>query len=111
MEKLSGEQWRNGEAMWRAVMRPGWEPFDLSWLAFHPWLPLLGCWATLIVELGYAFAIWPRTSRRWWLLAAIGMHAGIAVVLGLWSFAALMVVYNVAAFGFTARTKPLMNIA
>jgi hypothetical protein len=28
------------------------------------------------------------------------MHVGIAVALGLWTFAAVMVVFDVAAFGF-----------
>jgi hypothetical protein len=99
LEKLSGVQWRNGEAMWRAIMRPSWEPFDLSWLAFHPSVALLGCWATLAIEIGYAFLVWPRATRRWCLLATIGMHCGIAVILGLWSFSALMIVYNIGTFG------------
>src|ERR1041385_6594954 len=102
LEKLSGEQWRNGEAIWRAIMRPSWDPFDLTWLAFHPWIPLLGCWATLAIEIGYGFLAWPRATRRWIVLATIGMHAGIAVTLGLWSFSALMIVYNVATFGIAA---------
>jgi hypothetical protein len=105
LEKLSGPQWRNGEAFWRAVMRPSWDPFDLTWLAHHPWVPLLGCWATLAVEIGYAALVWPRVSRRWILLATIGMHAGIAVALGLWSFSALMIVYSVAAFGIAADPR------
>lgn len=105
LEKLSGEQWRNGEAFWRAVMRPTWEPFDVTWLAAHPWLPLLGCWATLAVEIGFAFFVWPRCTRRWMLLATIGMHAGIAAILGLWSFSALMIVFNVAAFGVALDSR------
>lgn len=99
LEKLSGEQWRNGDAVWRALMRPTWDPFDVTWLAAHPWIPLLGCWATLAVEIGFAFLVWPRATRRWMVLATIGMHAGIAVMLGLWSFSALMIVFNIAAFG------------
>jgi hypothetical protein len=106
LEKLSGVQWRTGEAMWRAIMRPSWEPFDLSWLAFHPVVALLGCWATLAVEIGYAFFVWPRATRRWWILATIGMHCGIAVVLGLWSFSALMIVYSVAAFSVATEPRP-----
>lgn len=105
IEKLTGVQWRNGEAVWRAVLRPSWEPFDLTWLAAHPWIPLLACWATLAIEIGYAFLVWPRATRKWIVLATIGMHAGIAVVLGLWSFSALMIVYNVGAFGFAATSS------
>ncbi|MCU1349721.1 MAG: hypothetical protein JWO56_2751 [Acidobacteria bacterium] len=105
IEKIRGEQWRNGEAIWRAVMRPRFAPFDLSWLAFHPTLPLLACWGTLALELGYAFFVWPRRTRRLWVLGTISMHAGIAVVLGLWSFSAVMIVLNAAAFLVPRRTR------
>jgi hypothetical protein len=98
IEKIRGEQWRNGEAIWRAVMRPRFATFDLSWIAAHPLIPLLVCWSTLAIELGYVFLIWPRRTRSLWALAAIGMHAGIAVVLGLWSFSAIMIAMNAAAF-------------
>lgn len=109
LEKLSGAQWRNGEAVWRSIMRPSWEPVDLSWLAFHPWIPLLGCWATLAIEIGYAIFVWPQATRRWWIAATIAMHAGIALTLGLWSFSAFMIVYSVAAFAVDPR--PLTAVA
>lgn len=97
IEKIRGEQWRNGEAIWRAVMRPRFAAADFSWLASVPSLAVAICWATLLVELGYAVFIWPQRTRRIWALATIGMHAGIAVVLGLWSFSALMIVLNASA--------------
>lgn len=98
IEKVRGEQWRNGEAIWRAVMRPRFAAFDLSWLAAHPAIPLLACWATLVIELGYAVFIWPQRTRRIWALSTVGLHLGIGVFLGLWSFAAMMIVLNVAGF-------------
>jgi len=103
IEKISGEQWRNGEAIWRAVMRPGFAQFDLSWLAAYPIVAKLACWSTLAIELGYVFFVWPRRTRRIWALAAVGMHAGIAVMMGLWSFSALMIVLNAAAFLVPAK--------
>ena len=98
--KASGSQWWNGEAMWRALMRPDFGQLEFSWLASVPWLAAMACWATLLVEIGYAFLIWPGRSRRVMLAAVIGMHAGIAVLMGLWTFSAVMIVLNVAAFGF-----------
>jgi len=103
IEKISGEQWRNGEAIWRAVMRPGFAQFDLSWLAAYPIVAKLACWSTLAIELGYVFFVWPRRTRRIWALATAGMHAGIAVMMGLWSFSALMIVLNAAAFLVPAK--------
>ena len=105
IEKIRGEQWRNGEAIWRAVLRPRFQSMDLSWLAFYPTLPLLACWGTLAVELGYAFFIWPQRTRRITVLSAMAMHAGIAAVLGLWSFSGVMIALNVAAFLVPAVTR------
>jgi hypothetical protein len=98
VEKATGIQWWNGEAIWRAVMRPDLAQFDFTWLAEVPWLAMLICWGTLLVELGYAVLAWPKWTRTPMVLATVGMHAGIAVVLGLWTFSAVMIVLNVAAF-------------
>jgi hypothetical protein len=98
IEKATGDQWRNGEALWRALMRGDLGQYDFSWLANCPELAQVICWGTLAIEIGYAFLIWPRSTRRAMALAAIGMHAGIAVAMGLWSFSALMIVLNAAAF-------------
>jgi hypothetical protein len=96
--KATGDQWWNGEAIWRAVVRPDFAEVDCSWLASLPSLSLLAGWGTLLIEIGYAFLIWPRQTRKVWALATVGLHLGIAVVLGLWSFSAVMIVLTVSAF-------------
>ena len=100
LEKASGAQWWSGEAVWRALMRTdlGSAAWDFGWLADVPWLARLACWGTLVVEVGYAFLVWPRRTRRVWAAAAIGLHLGIAVFMGLWSFSAVMVVLTTSAF-------------
>jgi hypothetical protein len=107
LAKASGVQWWDGEAIWRAVMRPDAGPLPLAWLAAVPWLAVLAGWATLLLEVGYAFLVWPRWTRRPWALAIVGLHAGIAVALNLWSFSALMIVLNVAAFLVPAEPRRL----
>jgi hypothetical protein len=106
VRKASGEQWWNGEAIWRAVMRSDLGRFDFSWLAAAPWVAMLVCWGTLLVEIGYAFFIWPRRTRKLWAWATIGLHAGIAVVMGLWSFSAMMIVLTAAAFLVSPEPRP-----
>jgi hypothetical protein len=105
IEKASGIQWWNGEAIWRAMMRPDLGQFDVAWLAYTPWLARVGCWGTLAVELGYALLIWPRRTRMAMGLATVGMHAGIGVAMGLVSFSAVMMVLNVAAFLVSPEPK------
>jgi hypothetical protein len=99
VSKARGEQWWNGEAIWRAVMQPEYCSFDMGWLARMPWLAMLAGWGTLLVEIGYAAFIWPRRTRPIWLLATVGMHLGIGIFMGLWLFSAVMIVLNVSAFG------------
>jgi hypothetical protein len=98
VEKATGIQWWNGEAVWRALMRPDLGQFNVAWFADAPWLARALCWGTLLVEVGYALLIWPRRTRKVWALATVGMHVGIAVGMGLVSFSAVMAVFTVAAF-------------
>ncbi|WP_437331729.1 hypothetical protein [Sorangium sp. So ce394] len=105
--KASGEQWWNGEAIWRSVMLPAYRQVDFSWLADHPWIAVIAGWLVVLVEAGYAFLIWPRRSRRIWVAATLALHLGIAVFMGLVVFGALMAVLTVAAFGVSAdRAAP-----
>ena len=96
-EKSLGPDWWSGESIWRAVaLDPG--VIDMSWLPNAPRVALVLGLGTLALELGYApLAAWRRT--RPWLLAAIcSLHAGIALALGLWVFAATMIFLNLVAW-------------
>jgi len=98
VHKASGVQWWNGEAIWRALTLPELAQFDMTWLASVPWLAMLLCWGTLFVEVGYPFLILPQKTRRFMACATIGLHAGIAVFMGLVSFSAVMSVLTFSAF-------------
>ena len=63
------------------------------------------------LEISYPVFIWPRRTRAIWLGSIIGMHAAIAVMMGLYLFGLIMVVLNVAAFGadlVCLRSKKIM---
>lgn len=104
--KASGEEWRTGEAIWNVLMRPDFGQFDFSWLASVPWVAMLVCWATLAVELGYAFLVWPRWTRKPFAWATIGLHLGIFLFMGLWSFAAVMIVLTTSAYLISPEPLP-----
>jgi hypothetical protein len=96
--KAAGRQWWNGEAIWQTVSQPAFRTFDLGALAWHPWIPMLAGWVTLVVEIGYPFLIWPRRTRRAWVMAAIGLHVGVALFMGLVFFSALMILLTGCLF-------------
>ena len=110
VEKALGLPWREGAAVWDAVMQPQFARFDFTWMAEHPWVSRAATWGTLLVEVGYGAFIWPRQSREAWVLLTVGLHAGIAVFMGLWLFGAIMSVLTFAAFGWEplrARVRAL----
>ena len=58
------------------------------------------------METGYAIFIWPRRTRRPWIVATVLMHLGIGLFMGLGVFAAIMIPFTLAAFGVNAEPAP-----
>jgi hypothetical protein len=98
IEKASGRQWWDGEALWRSWMRSDLGMLDFSWVAWCPAIAMVGCWATLVLEIGYGVFIWPRRTRVWWAWSVIVLHAGIGLTLGLWAFACIMMLLTFCAW-------------
>ena len=105
LTKCLGAGWWDGSNMWRALTTP---PFDLvpirlvaSWSAV---LPILGI-SVCLVETSYALLIWPRWSRRVVLGAVCAMHIAIGLLMGMYLFALIMLVLNIAAFGVGDQSR------
>ena len=97
--KSLGSGWWNGTSMWRALTRPSFSIIPAELLFRWQWtLVLLGI-VTCVLEVGFPFFIWPRKTRLIWLAAILGMHLAIGVTMGLYLFALIMIVLNLAAFG------------
>jgi uncharacterized membrane protein len=97
--KSLGSGWWDGSNLWRALTRP---PFDIVspdiLIRFKYLLPILGI-SIVLIELGYVFFIWMKKTRFIWLGCIVGMHIAIAVTMGMYLFALVMIVLNLAAFG------------
>jgi hypothetical protein len=100
LAKARGVQWWTGEALWRAFMQPQFSVFDMSWLAFAPWLAQIGSWMVMLIEVGYPFFIWPAKTRPIWVIAISAIHLGVGIIMGLWMFSIMMIVMTFSAFGF-----------
>ncbi len=96
--KCAGPGWWDGSSLWRALIRPPFNQVSPQLvLSFSALLPVLGIVACLL-ETTYPVLIWPPRTRRVWLAAIILMHVGIGLAFGLYLFALVMIVLNVAAF-------------
>jgi hypothetical protein len=108
LAKFLGAGWWDGSNLWRSLIRP---PFNLLspelLIHFKYILPLLGI-SICLLELSYPVFIWLRSTRRIWLASILAMHAAIGLTMGLYLFALVMIVMNLAAFGlpFASRRAP-----
>lgn len=105
VEKASGSQWRDGDAIWRSLMTQNYALFDFSWLAQVPALAVIAGWLVLAIEIGYPVFIWPRRTRRPWIVAVVAMHVGIGLFLGLHVFSLVMIVLTVSLFGVSPEPE------
>jgi hypothetical protein len=109
LTKAFGMGWWNGDNVWRALIRPPFNivPSDIliSWRLLFPVLGIVIC----LLETGYPFFVWWRKTRSLWLVAIIVMHVAIGIFMGLYLFALVMIVLNLAAFGPDLRFPWLMR--
>jgi hypothetical protein len=99
LDKCLGAGWWNGTSIWRALTRP---PFNIIsphiLIRWSYLLPVVGIFICLI-EIGYPIFIWPKRTRAIWLISVVAMHLAIALTMGMYLFALIMIVLNTAAFG------------
>jgi antimicrobial peptide system SdpB family protein len=94
--KLSHAEWADGTALYywlnhRTFGAPSWLQPVTDWMADKPSILAGLTWGPLIIELALALSLLFPPRRRLWLLpAGILLHLGIAVTMGLWSFALAM---------------------
>jgi hypothetical protein len=99
LAKCLGSGWWNGSNLWRSLTRP---PFDIIsadiLVRFKYLLPVLGI-SICLLELGYVVFIWMKKTRFFWLVCVLAMHVAIGLTMGMYLFALVMIVLNLAAFG------------
>jgi hypothetical protein len=105
LAKCLGSGWWNGSNLWRSLTRA---PFNLIspdiLVRFKYALPILGI-SICLIELGYPFFIWIKKTRLFWLVCILAMHVGIGLAMGMYLFALVMIVLNLAAFGIGMNNR------
>lgn len=97
--KCLGSGWWDGSNLWRSLTRT---PFNIIapdvLVRFKYVLPVLGI-SICLIELGYVVLIWNKKTRLVCLVCILAMHIGIGLMMGMYLFALMMIVLNLAAFG------------
>jgi hypothetical protein len=91
IDKIRGNAWWRGEAMWWLVSNPQQVAWDMTWLAAIPGILAIITVATWFWEVYFPLAV-ATSARRLWLIGGVLMHLGIATYMRLPFFATLMVV-------------------
>ena len=111
LAKCLGNGWWNGSNLWRSLIRP---PFNLVspdiLVRFKYVLPALGI-SICLLEVSYPVFIWMKKTHRVWLVCILAMHVAIGLLMGLYLFALVMIIMNLAAFGVSyTRTRAQLTL-
>jgi hypothetical protein len=101
LSKLQGSTWWQGTAVWGTAANYEFSPLTLQvysdllrYLAEHRWLwesvMTGGSVFTLVFEISFTYLIWTRRWRGLVIIAAVLLHMGIALFMGLVTFSLIM---------------------
>ncbi|MFJ6415968.1 HTTM domain-containing protein [Paeniglutamicibacter sp. NPDC091659] len=92
MYKVQGSLWQSGEAMYYPISSKAYGifPWLSELLTANTWMVVLLTYFTVVVQIAFPFLLFNRVTRRIALISILGMHVGIAVVMGLPFFSGIM---------------------
>lgn len=91
MFKMKGEYWADGTAVYVATRLDEFVRVPLELLNNLAVIKFL-TWSTLVVELALGTLVWFREWRYWVLIAGVGLHLGIELVMNIPMFEWIMIV-------------------
>lgn len=89
-EKLKGNTWWDGTALWTVFANPQFSQYDLKFLSHIPIFFAAGTFLSLIFEIYFPAMMLNKTYRKYWLCAGVLFHMGIGLLLGLMTFSLIM---------------------
>jgi hypothetical protein len=91
LEKMKGQSWWGGEALWTVLANSQLARMDFSWIAQYPLLIVAATYSTLLWEIYFPVLIWVRPMRLWVIAFGAALHVGIAISINLSLFGLLMI--------------------
>ncbi len=110
MEKLKGMTWWDGTAVWSVFANSQMVIADLTWVRHFPLLIVFITFSTILFELYFPVLVWFQSWRKYFLAGGILFHAGIGVLMALWSFAVIMICPYILFFSEASVQKALNRI-
>ncbi|AZA52674.1 hypothetical protein [Chryseobacterium sp. G0201] len=110
-DKLLGINWWNGESIWKAINLPfATSTYDITFLGNYPILLTSIGLGSALLELLYPFFVWNKKTSNFWIYSIILMHIGIAFILNLYFFSAIMIIWNLT-FKFSLNNEKSYSLA
>jgi predicted DCC family thiol-disulfide oxidoreductase YuxK len=89
--KVRGDDWWNGDAVWHAMTTyEFYTSFAVDIAAHNYWLINVASYSTILMEIGYPFLVWQKSTRPYMLACAFFLHFMFFLVLQLWYFSIIM---------------------
>jgi hypothetical protein len=98
--KLIIPGWFSGKNIWQILMMPRFNIIDFSFLANHIFILKILGGAIVLAELLYPFMMCFKKTRKPWLIIIILMHIFIGAFMKIPFFGLIMIILNIAAFGW-----------
>lgn len=108
LHKLKGVSWWDGSALWLVLGNRQYAITDLTWFSQWPLLVAMMGFMALFFEIYFPALVWNSKTKPYVLMFGVAFHVGIAITMGIWSFAGVMI--SVYALFFTEaqlRQSPL----
>lgn len=96
MEKVRGDAWWHGYAVWMTLTNREFANVPIGWLAEHFWIANVLTHFTVFFEIAYVFLVWGRGTRPFCIAAAMVLHLGMAGMMGLYLFSFVMIVAHLS---------------
>lgn len=107
-EKLKGQTWWDGTALWTVLVNPQFTDFDLLFLKNFPVFFAIGTFVTIIFEVYFWVMVSVKRTRLLWLSLGVVFHLMIGVLLGLMSFS-LVMVSTYVLFSYRTNLRQFME--
>jgi predicted DCC family thiol-disulfide oxidoreductase YuxK len=92
LHKAMGELWQSGTALYYILQVEEYtHPFFRDLILSSDFLLVFGSYAAIVVQIAFPFLLANRWTKYAAMLGVIGLHTGIAVVMGLFSFSFIMI--------------------